>query len=196
MSIVQDHFNLVSTKYNSASNSGIWRFFRKQEAKGIQKTLPIVKPEMTALDLGCGAGFYSHFLNQSGFNKVTSVDFSKNMLAQLTGSQFVKVEADIENYLATEKYDFILCAGVLEFVKTPESVFKNVSKMLKPGASFVVLVPNKNFLSYFYGLYHRLHKIDVKIYDQTQLQAFAKKSGLKLVSTFTTFPFAKILKFS
>ena len=196
MNLVQRHFNLVSGKYSTASNSGIWKIFRNQESKAIFATLPSVYPGMKALDLGCGAGFYSQLLVKWGFSKVTSVDFSKDMLAQLKGSEFEKIESDIENFVSTEKYDYVVCAGALEFIKNPDIVFINVKKMLKPQAHFVVLIPDSHFLSVFYKLYHRLHKIEVQIFNQTQLEDFAIKAGLKLASSSTVFPFAKILKFT
>lgn len=195
MNQVLEHFNLASKKYVSASNKGLWKIVRNRETSAIQKLVLPVDSKATALDLGCGAGYYSTILKKLGFKKITCVDFSPEMLAQISSSDFIKIESNIETFKSDEKYDLILCAGALEFVDNPNQVFQNVKKMLNPGGAFVILVPNENLFSIFYKLYHRKHRIDVKIHSVDTLNQLAETSGLKLVKYIGVFPMTKVFRF-
>jgi SAM-dependent methyltransferase len=67
-----------------------------------------------ALDLACGTGRNSHFLEKFGF-KIDAVDLSDYALSQIKESpNIIKIEVDLDEYdLEKEKYDLILNTNYL-----------------------------------------------------------------------------------
>ena len=66
MNPIQSHFDQASAQYAKASANGIWKFMRNSESRNIVKMLPKINDATTALDLGCGSGYYSDLLKQLG----------------------------------------------------------------------------------------------------------------------------------
>jgi SAM-dependent methyltransferase len=66
------------------------------------------------LDLACGTGRNTHFLEELGF-KIDAVDFSDYALSQVRDSENIKkIEVDLDAYdLKKEKYDLILNTNYL-----------------------------------------------------------------------------------
>lgn len=196
MSSVKSHFDKVSFGYTSASDRLLWKKFRTTEALAVSEMLPRISPTTSALDLGSGSGYYADLLHSHRITQLTCIDFSENMLNQIENPSYIKIVADIEVYKSNGKYDIILCAGALEFIKSPEKVFANVSTMLKSGGSFILLCPSKSFLGRIYRIYHRSHAISVRLYDRDELSSFGSKVGLRTVKTVNVFPFSIVAKFT
>jgi len=97
-----------------------------------------------ALDLGYGAGNYTKYLLDNGFN-VTSVDMvDKNIFAnkckQEIESKKLKIfEMNINNFKPEDKIDFLVCKDVLHYLKK-----ENVEKILKD----IINNTNKNGCHY------------------------------------------------
>ncbi len=100
------------------------------------------------LDLGCGNGDFLLYLKTRGYENITGVEYSGEMKAISERSvQGIRiVESDATDFLknSNERYDFILCAHLLEhFEKTKVlETFKLAKECLNPGGCFVVMTPN------------------------------------------------------
>ena len=68
----------------------------------------------TALDLACGTGRNTHFLEEKGFS-VDAVDLSDYALSKIKKSQFIKkIEVDLDEYdLKKDSYDLIVNCNYL-----------------------------------------------------------------------------------
>ena len=96
------------------------------------------------LDLGCGDGTYSIAAFQKGA-RVTGVDISNAMLdsaqrrAAACGASVEWRQASAESlpYVAGT-FDIVLAVTILCFVRNPLQVMQEVSRMLRPGGSFVI----------------------------------------------------------
>lgn len=194
MNSIKDHFDKASRQYAKSSNFGLWKYIRSQESRALIQMLPAITDNTTALDLGCGAGFYSNILQQLGIKNITCVDFSANMLGQINNSHYKKIHANIEEFIITEKYDIILCAGALEFVNEPQRVFKNVTSALGKNACFILLYPEKSFFGKLYKYYHKMHGFFIKLYSEDDMALLAREAGLKRLASAKVFPFTKIIK--
>jgi glycosyltransferase involved in cell wall biosynthesis len=94
------------------------------------------------LDLGCSDGALSAWLRSMG-HEVTGVDVVKHDLVAERVDQFI--EADLDHGIPAEAgsgYDIVLMADVLEHVRTPEQLLADARKIVRPGGSVVLSVPN------------------------------------------------------
>ncbi len=197
MSSVKSYFDKVSKNYTMASARFFWKRIRAREAVVVSELLPrMISTTTTAVDLGSGSGYYANILYKHRITRLTCIDFSEKMLNQVKNSSFVKIVADIEAFQSSEKYDIVLCAGTLEFIKSPKKFFANVSTMLNPGGVFILLCPSKNFLGYFYSLFHQSHGIKIKLYNHKELSEMADAAGFRTHNIVDVFPFSIVAKFT
>ena len=135
------------------------------------------------LDVGCGGGFLSNGLAQSGF-KVTGVDLSEPSL--VTAKRFDKTNSVV--YLTADAYqlpfpdasfEVVTAMDFLEHVEHPEKAIKEFSRVLKPGGLFVFHTFNRNWLAYLVVI--RLVELLVKNTPKNMhvLRLFIKPAELK-----------------
>jgi ubiquinone/menaquinone biosynthesis C-methylase UbiE len=96
------------------------------------------------LDLGCGDGTYSVAAFQRGAH-VTGVDISNAMLdsaqrrASACGASVEWRQASAESLpFESGTFDIVLAVTILCFVKNPLQAVQEVSRVLRPGGSFVI----------------------------------------------------------
>ena len=94
-----------------------------------------------------------------------------------------KVIADVETYEPKEKYDLILCLGVLEFLDKPKSFFLRISGFLKPKGKIIVLLPLSRFWSLGYQFLYRLRGVSIHPLTLKEMNDHAAKKGLHLNKT-------------
>jgi 2-polyprenyl-3-methyl-5-hydroxy-6-metoxy-1,4-benzoquinol methylase len=95
----------------------------------------------TALDFGCGDGFWTVRLRERGWH-VTSADLAP----RFPGS----VRADGEKTLpfADKTFDLIWMAEVLEHVRNSEGLVRELRRIIKPGGRLIITTPNSAFWLY------------------------------------------------
>jgi len=185
---IRAYFNSVAKNYNNSSQQGVWHFIRSNEKKKILNFL-INKNFNNILELGSGSGYYTNFLIKHTKNTVTCVDFSNEMLKKLDLPRILKINADIEKFCNNKKYDLIFCAGVIEFVKNPSSVFTNANQMLSEDGVLIIFVPKKSFLGMFYKMFHNFNKIDVILFSKKNIFSYTQINNLSIINTSNVFPF-------
>lgn len=194
MSLTKTHFNKAASNYSKRSGRGLWKAIRNNEVRAVKEMLSEANKAVAALDLGCGAGFYSNILHQQGIKDIVCIDFSEKMLNQIKAPQFQKIHAEIENFHTDRKFDIVLCAGVLEFTAEPQKVFENVSTMLKTGGAFILLYPSKTVLGSFYKNYHWwMHGLSVRLFHRREIQTYAAFAGLNFQRLLRAFPFSEVV---
>ena len=65
------------------------------------------------------------------------------MVKRLEGLVDKAEVADIETIPTQQKYDRVICAGVLDFVLKPETAFTNLCQLVSPQGRLIVLCPRK-----------------------------------------------------
>jgi S-adenosylmethionine-dependent methyltransferase len=120
----------------------------------LQEFLPESKKSSRALDIGCGTGAVSVRLAQLGF-QVTLVDSSSSMLnysrsaaqdARLVDRIVVEQTdaSQLESRFETGSFDVIVCHNLLEYIKDPSALLRDVSKMLRNTSSVIsIMVRNQ-----------------------------------------------------
>tara|TARA_Y100000296_G_scaffold81447_1_gene108638 strand:+ start:11537 stop:12241 length:705 start_codon:yes stop_codon:yes gene_type:complete len=133
------------------------------------------------LDLGCARGELIHFLNKNTENvSFVGVDHSDGLIKMAKSSTDIDFEiSDIEQYESDKKYDFVVIAGVIEYLDDPEVIVKKISSHLKQfGKALVLNIFNE-------------HDIDVRVRYRNNKYFNEFKNGWSLHSIKT---FYKILE--
>ena len=95
-----------------------------------------------AVDLGCGTGRTAAWLRGAGVRHIDGVDLTPEMLeaAWSRGAHDQIVEADVRaTGLASHHYDLAVCCLVDEHLPDLTELYREASRLLRPGGSFVVV---------------------------------------------------------
>ncbi len=124
----------------------------------------LLKPGDNVLDLCCGAGPITFFLEEQGAQQVTGIDLAPSLITMARqeaikrGSQVNFIQADVLTHpLGNDVYDLVVCFGnaILDFPHQSFPQFRDrVFHTLKSGGRFVI--------EYFDGLLRVAHMSEPK----------------------------------
>jgi ubiquinone/menaquinone biosynthesis C-methylase UbiE len=112
---------------------------------------PYVQEGMTALDLGCGPGFFTlpmaRLVGKTG--NVTAADLQQGMLAivknKIANSELAAIvklhQSRPEGIGLAEKFDFILVFYMLHEVPDPAGFLREIRSLLKPKGRVLIVEP-------------------------------------------------------
>jgi SAM-dependent methyltransferase len=101
-----------------------------------------LKPDMTILDLGAGAGIVEQMNFRGIVNRVYGVDLDPRVVGNPFLDEGRVSDAGGIPY-SDGLFDLVFSDNVLEHLAEPEAVFKEVARVLKPGGVFLFKTPNK-----------------------------------------------------
>lgn len=148
------------------------------------------------LDIGCAIGLLGKKLRQEKDPEfLAGIESDPGMAREAKKFYDQVVVADIESKKSLpfkkEVFDVIVCGDILEHLKDPLSVLKNLTRYLSEEGFFLISVPNVAFasirLSLLFGRFD--YNPDGGLLDETHLRFFThrslvnllKKAGLKIV---------------
>lgn len=190
---VLDLFERKANTYRQRSDAFPWRAIRAAEARAVAAMLGPVDGK-TALDLGCGAGFYTRLLLERGAAHVTAVDFSPAMVSALPRSGVRGIVADALSLRLSDKFPCIVSAGLLEFVSDPLGVFASARHHADRDTVFVLLAPSQTLLGQVYRAFHRANGLSIRLYSRYELTDLAARSGWRVARYRTVLPFAQVAR--
>jgi SAM-dependent methyltransferase len=136
-----------ATWFDSPYYHTLYKHRNCQEAESfISRLVDFLKPSSDArfLDLACGKGRHSVFLNKKGFD-VTGLDLSPESIRQASAFENEKLHFyvhDMRKLFRTNYFDYILnlftSFGYFETERDEQSTIDAVAKGLKPGGIFVL----------------------------------------------------------
>ncbi|MFY3382645.1 methyltransferase domain-containing protein [Paracidovorax sp. MALMAid1276] len=136
------------------------------------------------LDLGCGTGALGRWLCGRGPCDVDGVTFNQAE-ADLASATYRRVvigdlEAlDLVAEFGNQQYDVIVCADVLEHLRSPERVLIQCRQLLRPGGRLLISVPNASYAGLVAELMHGQFRYrDEGLLDKTHLRFFTRASIL------------------
>lgn len=129
--------------------------FDEQRYKSWLKNLPApANPQSRSLDIGCGAGYICHLLQQSGY-EVHGNDISSKAIGlaqkRVPSGHFRLSHASGKLEYPDEHFDLITCLGVLEHIPQPERVLQECVRVLKKGSHALFIVPNSRNPYFWFG---------------------------------------------
>lgn len=132
---------ITETSISEADEMSVSYLFRSYDEmpKLEQKALQLCKGKI--LDVGCGAGSHSLYLQKQGFD-VTAIDISENAIeaCQLRGLKKARVQnvLDIEN----EKFDTIILlmngTGIFGTLKETSKYLQKLKSLLSPNGQMLI----------------------------------------------------------
>jgi len=167
--IVYSHFDANAELYKQNSLSFPWSIIRNKESKEVVNLLGNIKNK-NILDVGSGSGYYSRLLIKKNAKKVYALDGSKKILKNINTKGVIKINQNAENFKIKNKFDRVVCAGLLEFVGSAEKVLINIKKYSKKNCKLVILYPNDNFLAKLYKIYHLKNNIRIKLFSAHKIE--------------------------
>ncbi|HLN05628.1 MAG TPA: bifunctional glycosyltransferase/class I SAM-dependent methyltransferase [Acidimicrobiales bacterium] len=140
------------------------------------------RPPGKILDLGCSSGALAERLRLAGHH-VTGVDmFELEGVHERVG---VFVKADLDQGIPAEvgsDFDVVLAADVLEHVRQPQQLLREVRSLLRSDGIAVVCVPNvAHWYPRFRSLLGAFDYDQRGILDRTHLRFFTRRSIRRLV---------------
>jgi SAM-dependent methyltransferase len=178
---VESYFSGVAARYHQASTSALWRRVRDREALAIQRMLGDVSG-LEAVDLGCGAGFYTRLLLAAGARHVVAVDLSQPMLDQLPAHGVTAVRGDATTVDLGRTFQVLVAAGMLEFVPDASAAFRNAAKLAGPGGRLIILFPTDTLLGRAYRRFHRRNGLSIRLFSSADIERLAGACGWRVVA--------------
>lgn len=139
------------------------------------------------LDIGCATGRLGKILRESKkADKIVGIEIYGN-IAKLAEAYYDKViVGDVENVeMNYEHYfDYVICGDILEHLRDPWHLLKNIRKWLKVSGVILITIPNMRYWQILLDLAVRgdLEYKDAGILDITHLRFFTRKSFSKILT--------------
>ena len=147
----------------------------------------MIVPESKVLDVGCGAGDLGRVL--SGKNcSLWGIEYdAENASSSEKSGKYEKVYRlnlnDFQIDDVSEKFDYVVCADVLEHLMNPDDVVAKLKSKLNDGGHFIISVPNVSHASIKTNLLlNDWSYTELGIMDKTHLRFFTAKSLAELLS--------------
>jgi SAM-dependent methyltransferase len=144
-------------------------------------SLPAEGRGLRVLDIGCAAGYLAEILAERGYD-VVGIERPGGC-----GDSFpdnVKlVEADLDRGLPplSGKFSYVICGDIIEHLRDPAKVLRQIAGVLEPHGRLVASVPNSGHLYFrLTVLSGRFPKEEKGLYDRTHLHFFMWKGWSEL----------------
>ncbi|GAB3316800.1 class I SAM-dependent methyltransferase [Haliea atlantica] len=141
-----------------------------------------IMPNQDVLDVACGTGEFLDACAAHG-NSIAGVDISDTAVdeckVRLPQGEFHACPAEKLPF-EDARFDVVTCLGSLEHFLDPVSALREMVRVAKPGAQFLILVPNKDFLTRRLGLYRGTYQVDAMevVRSLDEWDALFREAGL------------------
>lgn len=153
----------------------------------LAKLARLVRPGSEVLDLGAGPGVLGRYLAEALHCVVDGVEYNPAAVAE-AAPWYRRLECvDLEQVVLAERfagcrYDFIVCADILEHLRQPGGLLAQLPDLLAPDGRVLLSVPNAAHA----GLIGELLAGDFRyrpegLLDETHLRFFTRTSLLRLL---------------
>lgn len=149
--------------------------------------MDIYKDKLTVLDVGCACGGNLMTIKLNNPTADTyGIEFNEKTAA--VASCYGEVSAmDVEKVNRDDwqdKFDYIICADVLEHLHNPWQALSNLGTFLKKDGKVIVSLPNVGHISIINDLLHgRWTYEEAGILDKTHLRFFTKNTAVDLINS-------------
>jgi 2-polyprenyl-3-methyl-5-hydroxy-6-metoxy-1,4-benzoquinol methylase len=142
-----------------------------------------LKPGSKILDVGCGDGYFKKIMPE--------FDWSGVDVAPHKGAESWAIKHDLMETpypFEDESFNAFVCSEVLEHVFDLRVVHKEVHRLAKPGAMYIVSTPNFNHIDHFFSQFQELvfnpgwthHMEHIRFYDHAIHKKLLEEAGFKV----------------
>lgn len=139
----------------------------------LQRLLPPSGDGRRLLDLGCADGYLSRIFADRGF-LVTAIDAPSPRVRSFP-PEIRFLEADLDRGLPPLEatFDYVICADLLEHLRDPDRLLRDIRSHMAPGGSLLASLPNSG------NIYFRLNVLagrfpqdDRGLFDRTHVHFY------------------------
>jgi lipopolysaccharide biosynthesis protein/2-polyprenyl-3-methyl-5-hydroxy-6-metoxy-1,4-benzoquinol methylase len=170
-------------KYQNYSRSII-----DDQEESLSKIVALIRSGSTVLDVGCSTGMLGKYLSEKKQCIVDGVDIDYDALEKC-GSAYRKTERkDLESEsllhcFDLESYDFIICADVIEHLKSPDKLISELSSLLCSDGTMIISIPNITYVGVAIELLNGNFGYRKNgILDATHLRFYSKQSMIEVIN--------------
>ena len=178
---VKSHFNAQAANYQSSWQKWPGSHIRRSESQTVLQLLGNINKK-AIVEFGSGSGYYTRLLLTAGAQHIHAIDVSQPMLNNLPAGPITPILADANNVCLPQQFDYLLSAGMLEFTPTPSTALTNMAKHATTYATLVLLIPLNNCFGKLYQLYHRLHHINIHLFNLNTFAQLAHQANWQILS--------------
>lgn len=149
---VVERYTQFAPVYNQSVDDWGYQCYRTS-ANALQHYVPVDQP---VLDAGCGTGLVGQALASLGYNDITGIDISPDMLEQATATghyQQVQLQdlSQLPYPLADNQFAAVTCVGVFSLIADPTSVLREFCRLVRPQGYLVFTQQEVLFEQYGYA---------------------------------------------
>lgn len=173
---------------NINNNDAIYNYsFDLESNRSASRVARLVGRNKTILEVGCGPGSQSKvFREQLGCDVVgIEIDPVRAEKARTYCREVHVANLDTEDlgqFLKEEKFDVVVCADVLEHLRSPEALLLRLKDFLKADGYLVTSIPNVTHASIVYEMIHGRFEYQTQgLLDSTHIKFFSCASALSII---------------
>ncbi|MGC9217505.1 class I SAM-dependent methyltransferase, partial [Acidithiobacillus sp.] len=147
-----------------------------------------IVPGAVVLDIGCAVGELGRYLAEQKHCVVDGIEANPDAAAIARRFYRQVWEIDLEiaslaDLLGESRYQYIVCADVLEHLRDPGQLLRQIANFLTPSGKLLVSIPNVGHLGVFLELLSGDFRYrEEGLLDQTHLRFFTQRSFLRLLA--------------
>ena len=147
-----------------------------------------ITTDTAVLDIGCAVGALGRYLTEQKHCVVDGIEANPDAAAIARSSYRRVWEADLETaslaeLLGESRYQYIVCADVLEHLRDPGQLLRQIANFLAPGGKLLVSIPNIGHIGVFLELLSGDFRYrEEGLLDRTHLRFFTRRSFLYLLA--------------